>query len=226
MQASTAAQLSRILSPERLDAYRQRLSPSISDEALLSAYLWNMALAESLYPSLQTLEVALRNAIHDAACRHFNSAHWFSMPGVLQHPNERDAVQRAVSSLTHQQKPQDAGRIVAELSFGFWTSLMDRRYEQSLWPRLLKPVFPHLPRSIRTRAVISRRFHRVRQLRNRIFHHEPVWYWQDLAQHHQEVMEAFGWIEPTARNFVGILDRFNDVYALGAGSLQIRLGGL
>ena len=201
MQASTAAQLSRILSPERLDAYRQRLSPSISDEALLRAYLWNMALAESLYPSLQTLEVALRNAIHDA-------------------------VQRAVSSLTHQQKPQDAGRIVAELSFGFWTSLMDRRYEQSLWPRLLKPVFPHLPRSIRTRAVISRRFHRVRQLRNRIFHHEPVWYWQDLAQHHQEVMEALGWIEPAARNFVGILDRFNDVYALGAGSLQIRLGGL
>lgn len=226
MQANTAAQLSRILSPERLDAYRQRLSPSITDDALLGTYLWNMALAESLYPALQTLEIALRNAIHDAACNHFKSSNWLVMPGVLQHSNEREAVQKAISSLTHQQKPHDAGRVVAELSFGFWTSLMDRRYEQSLWPRLLKPVFPYLPRSIRTRAVISRRFHRIRQLRNRIFHHEPVWYWQDLVQHHQEVMEALGWIEPAARNYVGVLDRFNDVYAFGAHPLQIGLAGL
>ncbi|WP_444945362.1 hypothetical protein ACJJIP_13825 [Microbulbifer sp. VTAC004] len=63
----------------------------------------------------------------------------------------------------------DAGRVIAELSFGFWTSLLDRRYKQVLWPRLLKTAFPEMPRRLRTRNNLSRRFQRICHLRNRIF---------------------------------------------------------
>lgn len=61
MQANFAQQLTQALSTERLDAYRGRLPPPTSNLQLLGRYAWNMALSESLYPSLQMLEIALRN---------------------------------------------------------------------------------------------------------------------------------------------------------------------
>ncbi len=48
----------------------------------------------------------------------------------------------AENQLVSQGKSIDSDRLVAELSFGFWTSLLNRHYEQQgLWPRLLRPVF-------------------------------------------------------------------------------------
>lgn len=38
------------------------------DRDLAARYLWNVALAESLLPCLQFVEVTLRNAIHHAGC--------------------------------------------------------------------------------------------------------------------------------------------------------------
>lgn len=223
MQASFIQQLTQALSTERLGAYRSHLPQQASELQLFARYAWNMALSESLYPSLQALEIALRNTIHHAASQHFNRSDWFNEPSALQHDHERDAIQKAKNTLSHQQKSQDASRIVAELSFGFWTSLLDRRYEQTLWPRLLQPAFPHMPRRLRTRAELSKRFHTVRQLRNRVFHHEPIWHWQDLRQQHQQILEALGWIEPAIHDLVQTLDRFPSVHNSGATSLEKQL---
>lgn len=41
-------------------------------------------------------------------------------------------VSQAKNTLAVKRKPPDPGRRVAELSFGFWTALLDRRYEQVL----------------------------------------------------------------------------------------------
>ncbi|WP_177420368.1 Abi family protein [endosymbiont of Lamellibrachia barhami] len=78
--------------------------------------------------------------------------------------------------LSRQHKVLNPGRIIAELNFGFWSSMLDKCYEQVLWPQLIKTAFPYMPRKIRTRKVLSQQFHKIRQLRNRIFHHEPIWY--------------------------------------------------
>ncbi len=149
-----------------------------------------MALSESLYPVLQALEVTLRNSIHGAACHHFGRDDWYNDHHIIRHPNDVGALDKAKGILTRQHKALDSGRIIAELNFGFWTSLLDRRYEQVLWPQLIKAAFPHMPKRIRTRRVLSQRFHKVRQLRNRIFHHEPIWYWQDLPQQHEQILEC------------------------------------
>ena len=215
MQAHAAQALTQVLSAERLDAYGGQPIQTIADQQLFARYAWNIALSESLYPNLQLLEIAVRNTIHNAASQHFNSEFWFDQHAVLQHPHEKDAVLAAKHKLTKSHKPHDAGRVVAELNFGFWTSLLDSRYEQVLWPRLLQKAFPHLPRRIRTRATLSRRFHRVRQLRNRVFHHEPIWHWHDLVQQHQHILEALAWIDPTVCTFAQCLDRFPQVYRQG-----------
>jgi len=66
MQADFADKLKQALSSERLTAYQQRINQD-GDLNLFSHYAWNMALSEGLYPSLQILEVALRNTLHHAA---------------------------------------------------------------------------------------------------------------------------------------------------------------
>jgi hypothetical protein len=213
MQANFSDQLRRAISHERLDAYRQR-GTSNDDSELFAHYAWNMALSESLYTPLQCLEVSLRNGIHDAATAYFKTDIWFDMPGVL-YPPEFNKVQEAKGTLLKSKKPLDAGRIIPELTFGFWTSLFDVRYEKILWPWLLKPVVPNMPRHIRTRKNLSKRLNRVRTLRNRIFHHEPIWHWRDLQSQHTDTLEGITWVNPAMVAFVEQFDRFEEIYKNG-----------
>src|SRR3990167_1230788 len=141
-QTKPKPQLYSALSSERLEAYRRRLGVGDDDTALFGCYLWNVTLSESLYPGLQALEVVLRNSIHAAATEHFRGLDWFDKPRVLQHERERESIAAARSGLLKQGKSDDTASVIAELSFGFWASLLDRRYEQVLWPRLLRAVFP------------------------------------------------------------------------------------
>jgi len=222
MQGAFADKLRQVLSQERLESYHQRGTPR-TDLNLFSHYAWNMALSESLYSALQCLEIACRNQIHQSATTHYHRDDWFDHPAALQHENERQAIAKAKMALRQQGKPLEAGRIVAELNFGFWTSLLDRRYEQVLWPRLLKHTFPRMPRKIRTRATLAKRFNTIRRLRNRVFHHEPIWYWRDLPQQHEAILEAIEWLEPAMRSFVETIDRFPTVYAGGTQAFEQQL---
>lgn len=215
MQEDFSGLLRKAISHERLEAYRQRGTDG-SDLNLFAHYAWNIALCESLYPALQGLEVALRNSIHDAATASYRTEFWFDDPRVIPHPREQDTVRKAKETLARDRKPHEAGRVVAELSFGFWTSLFDVRYEQILWPRLLKIVFPFMPRHIRTRKTLSKQLHRIRHMRNRVFHHEPIWHWRDMAQQHTDLCEAIGWINPAMLEMIKVLDRFTEIHRQGA----------
>lgn len=223
MQGDFSGLLRKAISHERLDAYRQRGTDG-SDLNLFAHYAWNIALCESLYPALQGLEVALRNSIHDVATTAYRTEFWFDDPHVIPHPREQDTVRKAKEALLRDRKSPEAGRVVAELSFGFWTSLFDVRYEQILWPRLLKTVFPFMPRHIRTRKTLSKRLHRIRHMRNRVFHHEPIWHWHDLTQQHAELREAIGWINPAMLKMIKVLDRFLDVHRHGVQPFEKALG--
>ncbi|MDC0711753.1 hypothetical protein POL68_25010 [Stigmatella sp. ncwal1] len=33
-------------------------------------------------------------------------------------------------------------------------------------------------------------------LRNRVFHYEPIWHWEDLPQQYASLRQALGWFEP------------------------------
>lgn len=224
MQTKFYLQLRQAVSHERLDAYRLR-GASGDDADLFAHYAWNIALSESLYSPLQCLEVSLRNSINDAASSQFNTDAWFDLPGILL-ASETDKVNDARSTLAKSGKPLDSGRVVAELNFGFWTSLFDVRYEQKLWPVLLKAVVPNMPRSIRVRKNLSKRFNRIRILRNRIFHHEPIWHWRDLSLQHDEIIEAVNWISPAMKSFAETFDKFPEVYKLGISEYHRSVSAL
>ncbi|MGI5835784.1 MAG: hypothetical protein ACOX87_04740, partial [Chloroflexota bacterium] len=149
----------QIISVERFESYRR--SDTEEDIDILACYLWNLALCEALYPCLQGLEVALRNSINIAATEAFGNHHWFDCPSILK-SREQAKVADVKARLRQKPGPINIGRVVAELNFGFWTSLLDARYEQILWPKLLKPAFPHMPNRLRTRKALSGRLNHIR----------------------------------------------------------------
>lgn len=221
MQDDFADKLLVALSSERIAAYRDRMRED-GNANLFTHYAWNIALSGSLYPSLQILGVVFRNTINNAISQYSRQTNWYD-DGAIINIKDRDAIIKAKKTLAGINKPMEAGRVVAELNFGFWTALMDRRYEQVLWPKLLKPCFPHMPRNLRTRKNVSSRFEQIRRLRNRIFHHEPIWYWRDLDKQHLDILEAIAWIEPAAKDFVTAINKFPDVYHNGRTTIKAEL---
>ena len=178
----------------------------------LACYLWNTSLSESLYPVLQGVEVTLRNSIHKAAAENFGSAGW--LDSVLVDPEKRH-LREAREKLQNQNKDTGLDNLMSELNFGSWVGLFHHRYEGILWPQLLRAVFPYMPRQLRTRRYIFQRLRRTRQLRNRVFHYEPIWYWNNLEGYHREILALIRWINPDLAGLVELVDRFPGVYAQG-----------
>lgn len=201
--------LSRAVSEERLAPYRQDAEDSLI--VPFARYFWNMELGESLYPTLQTLEIALRNSLHEAISVDRGTVDWFEE--VLD-PKDKPAFEEIKNRLSRHKIPLTAGQIVANSDLGFWIRLLNSRYENVLWPKLLRSSFPAMPNSIRTRRSLSKRLNRIRALRNRVFHFEPVWNDSSLAQKHEEIKETIAWINPSMLKAVSLFDRFPKVVLL------------
>ena len=213
------------LSRERFVAYQRPADQDALDAA--ARYLWNMALGEALYPMLQALEVALRNTLNDELAALFGTD-WYDQQSVVVDTWGVQQIGAAKVTLTKFHKPHTPGRIVAELNFGFWTHLFNVRYERRIWQRLwsTSAIFHNLARRNRTRQFLSVRMERVRRLRNRVFHYEPIWHWHDLAQQHAEVLEALGWISPVMRTTAQLVDRFPVVHQQGPQVFRPQLTAL
>lgn len=176
---SELANLVAGLSPKRLAPYLRH-----NDEdchRALAHYQWNLKLSEALYPVLHLNEVVFRNALHQTLTVEFKTEMWFE--GDWLYESEKRSVEEVIKEIRKQKRDVTADRVVAQLTFGFWCSLCNKRYEhrQTLWPKLLrhKPL-KQLPKRLRQRQSISKAVERLRRLRNRVFHHEPIWHWQDL----------------------------------------------
>jgi hypothetical protein len=87
-----------ILSTPRFEGYR--LSSTDSDLLCLERYVWNVALSETLYPTLQYLEIAMRNSIHSAASTTFKNDFWFDMPSIITDQTTRRIISEAKNKLT------------------------------------------------------------------------------------------------------------------------------
>ena len=218
-QTEPFGELERSLSSNRLEPYLNQSAQPDMDMAL-ATYLWNLALCESLYPSMHGIEVSLRNSIHDTASSHFGNEFWFTRHLVGR---EKETIDKIGYDFSRRNIEATPGRYVSECNFGFWVSLFKSEYEHKFWRVMTGDVFPHAPRRSRTRSTIRRRLERIRRLRNRIFHFEPIWRLSDLGQQHSDILETIGWINPTFREMTELVDRFAQVFEDGPGAYQARL---
>lgn len=202
--------LETALAVERLDAFRQ---DGASDLVTLSRYLWNMAICESLYSPLQMAEVALRNAIHSHFSERFSTEVWYKTSDLLL-PWQNDLVAKAMKKLQGHGTTVSPGKVVAELHFGFWTGFFNKANAKTGTAHLLaKPVFRYASKYERNVAVLDSRWKTIKTLRNRVFHHERIIHWRDLAAQHRAIIDAIGWINPEMKEMAEALDRFTMIHS-------------
>jgi len=125
----TAGAVERHLSSARLSTYLTATSGDL--DAAVARYRWNAAVSAALWESIGHAEVVLRNAAHDAlSARHAargRPGQWYEDPGRELDQYARDDVAKAIRRLKAG-APPPAGKVVAELSFGFWRYLLAKRY--------------------------------------------------------------------------------------------------
>ena len=113
---------------------------------------------------------------------------------------------------TKKRKVVTPGRMVAELRFGFWTGFFNKIHAKNgLGHKLAATVFPHAPRVERDMRKIDYRWTRIRELRNRVFHHERIIHWNDLDFQYMMLLESTNWISPDLCLINGKINRFKDI---------------
>jgi hypothetical protein len=178
----------------------------------IDLYTLNAQLSESLYTPLHMLEVTLRNSIHRVMGRAFGLS-WYDTPQHQINVRQPDMLAKARSDLIDAGKDPTPGRMVASLTFGFWTAMLGKEYED-LWQTTLHGIATRSDGKGLRRKDLSSPLVRIRVLRNRIAHHEPILYW-DLPKHYEAILELTGWLAPAAADWCRGCSRFNNVYPTG-----------
>lgn len=206
--------LEKLLSEKRLGTY-YNLFPEDKEKAI-QYYRINTQISESLYPLLSNLEIILRNSIHNSFTIHFKSADWFS---YLEQPELLDQLNNAKRKIIVSRNHITSDKMVAELTFGLWTALLNKQYAKYFWKPLMY-AFPLIDPSNKRRDKISYKLNHIRKFRNRIFHYEPVC--NDiiaLAINHKNILEILNWINTDIGSWTKQIDRFDDIY-INAVSLR------
>lgn len=190
------------ISGKRIATY-ERCFEATDIAECLGMYIWNKRVCAELLPVLQILEVSLRNALcsgYESLFRERrkqqgkNTAeinaefdpmwlkNFYDSAADCQYKDTKTAIVLAANKLEKRGIELTADNLIPELTFGVWSHLCqshDINDAQSLqlWPDLLYHAFPG--RKMKHSQLINI-LRNVNRLRNRIAHHEPVWYSKSL----------------------------------------------
>ena len=212
------ADLRRSLSPGRFDRYAAATG---SLTQAVELYIWNIRLTGALHETLGMFEVVLRNAL-DCQLTNYHKivlsgdGGWYSDVKMPWRSAKLVAqIDRARSQATvGGRKPEVHGKVIAELTFGFWRYILAAQYQGTLWAPALRHAFAHLPSQ--KRAAVYGPVDRLHWLRNRIAHHEPV-YALNISARHEELVSVAAWIDPAAAAWVNRMSRVPDILAVRPG---------
>lgn len=193
------------LSPARLGTYIQAAASAGNTDVLypIKLYGWNAQVSGAFLTPLQICEVTVRNGICDAIERRYGpdwpwvAAYETSLPN----PSYGFNPQRELIN-TQKKFPQGAtGKVVAELKMAFWSQMLTKRHDGRLWTPYLRTVFPYLPdpatHSVgQCRTLMATELEKLRKLRNRIAHHEPIISY-NLMDYYTSIQNLVSWRCPT-----------------------------
>jgi hypothetical protein len=212
--------IEKVFSKDRLQPYLNRHNSDF--EKAVKHYKINIEISESFYPLLSIIEIALRNSFDYQLTRKFNDANWFENPDFIKISTrfQIDRITEARNNIFREKKEITSGKIISELSFGFWTSLLDSKFEKILWKNL-RLAFPNCPKQIRQRKTMSSKFNGIRKLRNRIFHHESIsWDLDAINEYKTEMVEGINWLHKDLLEWSTDLIRIDDIIKKGKRMIE------
>lgn len=189
----------------------------------LALYEWNTVTSAAFQRDLAHLEIALRNAYDQAIVANTpaGSPHWTADPYRLfpvrwrtakdgtrfdVNRRPREQIERAVYEAGADAPP---GKVVAELTFGFWRYLSTAAHHDPLWIPYLHAAFA----AGTARPDVDKPVGRLHRFRNRIAHHEPLLErdrasgllrlrTRHLHDRHADLLTVAGLISPQLRQYI------------------------
>ena len=149
---------------------------------------------------LGTTEIVLRNAVSKQV-RLIHGNNWWNdeaFHSVIGR-KAKGIVLRARNTREREKGRVSHGCMVAELTFGFWANMLLAKYEDHFWSPL-HDAFPSVPSTV-AYAELSSKCERVISLRNRIFHHEPM-FKREISKDFSETLELISWLSPEAAEWI------------------------
>ncbi|MCF2487944.1 Abi family protein [Dyadobacter sp. CY347] len=192
-------------------------------------YKGNLMVSQAFHPLIGVLEVVLRNRLNDVIADHFKDDKWLlnQRNGFMADPSlifvhkkshsqtMNDFLKKDVTNAEKRIKKTKAsvsiGKIVAELTFGFWTELFEVHHYKLLFGRPIQ-VFPALPPGF-GRKEVKDTLDFIRRFRNRINHNEPVCFNNEIVDFtyalkvHASILNVLSWIDPQLLIFVSDVDQ-------------------
>lgn len=170
--------LAQYISHPRLNRFLHACGNSQSKAQNL--YAVNLRIARAFYPVLNLFETFLRNSVNNQLTRYYGTGNWIirEKNGFMNHSSlSRDfflkkSVEKAIGKISAQGSRITAGKVIAEQPFGFWVSLYYPSHFSLMGGSPLF-AFPNKPTTT-NRIIISNMLYDIQQLRNRIYHNEPI----------------------------------------------------
>lgn len=170
----------KTVSVERLKSFSVHNKNIVTLKDLKEYYIANIMISQAFYPILSTIEITLRNAI-DTTFKNLLGENWLEQEYLNNNIlHQQDYNKFKISYEKIQDKYKDKytpGKVIAELHFGFWTTLCSKRYNARIWTKkgFFKGVFENYPKSKQQQIHdIAVKLNKIRNFRNRIFHYEPI----------------------------------------------------
>ncbi|SSW62538.1 hypothetical protein AVE30378_00282 [Achromobacter veterisilvae] len=188
-----------LISNERINSYQSVFHPA-NDVELMGVYLWNAHVCGALYPLMGAVEITLRNAIDQALVAGLGRFWWAggklryrSFASGVDAPRPvqavRDNFAKATRNYAAEQRRRHGARgnvaphhhgVIAKTEFSTWEFLLDAEFmgRGLIWPKHLSRVFRG-PWPVHQAGAMQAHAHdlvaTLRDVRNRLFHHEPAW---------------------------------------------------
>lgn len=165
----------------------------------LALYDWNTRASAAVLATSAMVEIIVRNALDVSLQRWADERRgggdWLDV-AQLDAQGQGDVLKARERATGHGRDSEVHGKVVAELSFGFWRYQVASRYLTALWIPGAHTAFPHGPDDLRVRREqVGRRLHNLMLVRNRAAHHEPI-HRRDLARDFRDAVTVAGWVHP------------------------------
>jgi hypothetical protein len=190
--ATMRAGVADAISTARFSTYLKHAS-NVESHAW-AAYAWNVRASAAMLQVLTHMEVALRNGVNRALVAAFGAAWPYNSGFEITFPvYERARYMTARRELEKRlkKKPLATGDFVAGQTLAFWESMLVTRYKARMWDVTFAAAFPGAGPAVTYRSVRDA-VERLRLLRNRIAHHEPL-LTVDLNAEYTRAMSVIRW---------------------------------
>jgi len=203
-----------LLTAERLGSYLRWSSGDI--EAAFVLHEWNMTASAAMMHTTGMVEVVVRNAMDRALQDLAQARGWSSwFDGAPLDQRGRADIRKARERATRfGSQPEVHGKVVAELTLGFWRYLAASRYLTALWTPALYRAFGSGPADkLQQQRQVDRHLKNLLLVRNRAAHHEPI-HRRDLLRDLTAAVDVTSWVDPNVGDWVAGLSTIAEVIAL------------